>query len=179
MTRIVSVGADLFADALESQAAEVDRVTWRPPMEGTATDLATVATDPLRADANARALAAVLGVQAMLVDVRPASDALGLQPGQFLHAGPPIGWDRMSGPLRGALTGAALLEGWARDAGEAAELLASGEVRFDPCHHHSTVGPMAGVVAPSIPVISFWALCVRSCAPPPSVVRLSQLPSAS
>ena len=71
MTRIVSVGADLFADAIESQAAEVDRVTWRPPMDGTEADLATVATDPLRADANARALAAVLGVQAMLVDVRP------------------------------------------------------------------------------------------------------------
>ncbi len=68
---IVSVGADLLADAIESQAAAVDRVDWRPPMAGTEADLATVATDPLRADANARALAAVLGVQATLVDVRP------------------------------------------------------------------------------------------------------------
>ena len=105
MTRIVSVGADLFADAIESQAAEVDRVTWRPPMEGTEADLATVATDPLRADANARALAAVLGVQAMLVDVRPASDVLGLQPGQFLHAGPPIGWDTRLRPAAGRADG--------------------------------------------------------------------------
>ena len=99
VTRIVSVGADLFADAIESQAAEVDRVTWRPPMAGTEADLATVATDPLRVDANARALAAVLGVQAMLVDVRPASDVLGLQPGQFLHAGPA---DRLGHRLRPA-----------------------------------------------------------------------------
>jgi hypothetical protein len=70
----------------------------------------------------------------------------------LLHAGPPIDWERMSGPLRGALTGAALLERWAGDAGEAGELLASGEVTFEPCHHHAAVGPMAGVVAPSMAV---------------------------
>jgi Protein of unknown function (DUF1116) len=150
MTRIVSVGADLFADAIESQAAEVDRVAWRPPMEGTETDLATVATDPLRADANARALAAVLGVQAMLVDVRPASDALGLQPGQFLHAGPPIGWDTASGPLQGALMGAAALEGLVDDPEQAAERFAAGDWTLEPCHHHDAVGPMAGVVSPSM-----------------------------
>ena len=54
MTHVrLSVGADLFADAIEAQAIEVDRVDWRPPMEGTEADLATVATDPLRAAANA------------------------------------------------------------------------------------------------------------------------------
>jgi hypothetical protein len=70
----------------------------------------------------------------------------------LLHAGPPIDWARMSGPLRGALTGAVLLEGWAADADAARELLAAGGVRFAPCHHHATVGPMAGVVAPSMAV---------------------------
>ena len=57
----------------------VTRVDWRPPMPGTEDDLATVALDPLRADANARALERMLGVQATLVDVVPAREALGLE----------------------------------------------------------------------------------------------------
>jgi hypothetical protein len=150
-SRIVSVGADLFADAVEHQATDVDRVAWRPPMPGTDADLATLATDPLRADANARALAAVLGVQAMLVDVAPASEVLGLERGRFLHAGPPIGWDTASGPLRGALMGAAALEGLVDHPEEAPALFQDGgSVSLEPCHHHSTVGPMAGVVSPSM-----------------------------
>ena len=70
---VVNVGADLLADAVADQAAPVTRVDWRPPMPGTEADLATVAADPLRRTANERALAAMLGVTATLVDVAPAS----------------------------------------------------------------------------------------------------------
>ncbi|WP_426244915.1 DUF1116 domain-containing protein [Nocardioides sp. LHG3406-4] len=148
---VVGVGADLFADAVAGQAVDVSRVDWRPPMSGTADDLATVAGDPLRVEANERALAAMLGVQAMLVDVGPASEVLGLQQGEFLHAGPPIGWDRTSGPLRGALMGGAALEGLVEDPDDAVRLFESGtSVSLEPCHHRNTVGPMAGVVTPSM-----------------------------
>jgi len=148
---VVNVGAALFADAVEEQAVPVTRVDWRPPMPGTETDLATVALDPLRRDANARALAAVLGVRATLVDVAPASEVLGLEAGQFLHAGPPIAWDAASGPLRGGLMAAAALEGLVTDPEDAVALFESGEtVSLEPCHHRATVGPMAGVVSPSM-----------------------------
>jgi uncharacterized protein DUF1116 len=150
-TTVVTTGADLLADAIADQAVAVTRVDWRPPMPGTETDLATVAADPRRPEANARALAAVLGVTATLVDVAPAAELLGLERGQFLHAGPPITWDRASGPLRGALMGAAALEGLVDDPEDAAALFESGSsVSLDPCHHHATVGPMAGVVTPSM-----------------------------
>ncbi len=146
-TSVVAVGTDLLAAAVEAQAVPVTRVDWRPPMPGTEDDLVAVATDPLRADADARALAAVLAVQATVVDVAPASEVLGLEPGQFLHAGPPISWDRASGPLRGALMGGAALEGLVEDPEDAAALFASGtSVSLEPCHHRGTVGPMAGVV---------------------------------
>jgi len=148
---VVTVGADLLAGALEEQGADVTRVDWRPPMEGTEADLATVALDPRRRDANDRAVEAVLAVQANLVDVAPASEVLGLGAGEFLHAGPPIGWDRASGPLRGALMGAAALEGLADDPESTAALFESGDgVSWEPCHHHGAVGPMAGVVSPSM-----------------------------
>jgi hypothetical protein len=150
-TTVVSVGADLFADAVSEQAVPVTTVDWRPPMPGTEADLATVVTDPLRKGANERALAAMLDVQALLVDVRPASDVLQLEPGTFLHAGPPIEWDRTSGPLRGALMGGAALEGLVDDPEDSVRLFEAGrEVTLEPCHHRSTVGPMAGVVTPSM-----------------------------
>ena len=148
---VATVGAGLLADALAAQAVDVTRVDWQPPMDGTADDLAVLAADPLRHDANARAVEAVLGVQAMLVDVAPASELLGLSRGDFLHAGPPIGWDEASGPLRGALMGGAALEGLVDDPDDAAAVFESGSgVTLDPCHHHSAVGPMAGVVTPSM-----------------------------
>jgi hypothetical protein len=148
---VVSVGVDLLAQAVEDQAVAVSRVDWRPPMPGTEEDLAAVALDPLRPDADALALGRMLGVQALLVDVLPAHEAIGLERGEFLHAGPPITWERASGPLRGALMGAAVLEGLVDTPEEAASLLEGGlHVHLEPCHHRRSVGPMAGVVTPSM-----------------------------
>jgi hypothetical protein len=70
----------------------------------------------------------------------------------FLHAGPPIEWARMSGPLRGAMIGAMLFEGLAASETEATALAERGEVEFDSCHHHGAVGPMAGVISASMKV---------------------------
>jgi hypothetical protein len=70
----------------------------------------------------------------------------------LLHAGPPITWERMSGPLRGAIIGALLYEGLASDPTAAEQLAASGEIAFAPCHHYNAVGPMAGVTSASMPV---------------------------
>jgi hypothetical protein len=89
----------------------------------------------------------------MLEGVAVARDAVpGMRDRLLLHAGPPIEWERMSGPLRGALIGATLFEGWAASEGEARELAAAGEIAFEPCHHHRAVGPMAGVISPSMAV---------------------------
>ena len=148
---VVTTGAGMFADAVAGQAVAVERVDWRPPMPATEADLAAVAIDPRRPAANKQAVEAMLGVTAQLVDVAPASEVLGLEPGQFLHAGPPIDWDRASGPLRGALMGGAALEGLVGDPEDAVALFESGaSVSLEPCHHRSAVGPMAGVVTPSM-----------------------------
>ena len=153
---VVNVGTDLLADAVADQAVAVTRVDWRPPMVGTDADLATVAADPRRRTANEQALAAMLDVTATLVDVAPASEVLGLQRGEFLHAGPPITWERASGPMRGALMGAAALEGLVDDPEDAVALFESGaNVSLEPCHHRSAVGPMAGITTPSMWV---WVL---------------------
>ncbi len=89
----------------------------------------------------------------LLKGVATARDVIpGMRDGLILHAGPPIEWARMSGPLRGAVIGALVFEGLAGDEAEAVALVERGEVEFEPCHHHQTVGPMAGVTSASMAV---------------------------
>jgi len=128
----------------------VTRVDWRPP--AAADGLAALWCDAVDA-ANRVALDRLLAAQPMLVDVRPAIEVVpGMTRDTVLHAGPPIAWERMSGPLRGAVAGALVYEGLAATFEEAQTLAASGAVRFDSCHHHAAVGPMAGVMTASMPV---------------------------
>ncbi len=70
----------------------------------------------------------------------------------LLHAGPPITWERASGPMRGAITGALIFEGKAKDEKDAQALIESGKIALEPCHQHQTVGPMAGVICSSMSV---------------------------
>ncbi|GII92093.1 hypothetical protein Ssi02_23240 [Sinosporangium siamense] len=148
--QVITVGAGLLGEAVDAQAVPRVGVDWRPPLPGTEAAIARVLADPRRAAANETAVDRLLSARPHLVTVRPAHEVLDLAPGAFLHAGPPIGWKRASGPLRGALIGAMLYEGAAGDAREAERMLAAGDVRLSPCHHHRTVGPMAGVVSRSM-----------------------------
>jgi hypothetical protein len=147
---VVTAGAELLAAALETQGVATERVDWHPPVAGTEEALTAVMLDPRRAPANEEAVRRMTSAGAHLVDVRPAADVLGLERGHFLHAGPPITWERASGPMRGALVGAVLFEGLASDPAEAERLLAGGSLTWEPCHHRGAVGPMAGVVSPSM-----------------------------
>jgi hypothetical protein len=100
--------------------------------------------------ANAEALRRILAADPWLVDVIPAHEAAPrLGDRHILHAGPPIGWERMCGPMRGAVTGIAVFEGWAKDLEEAERLAASGAFRFEPNHHYDCVGPMTGMTTRS------------------------------
>ena len=147
---VVTAGIDVLAEAVAAQAVDVGRVDWQPPPRGTESDLASVAADPRRPVANDTAVDRMLAATAELVAVRPARDALGLEPGRLLHAGPPLTWERASGPMRGALVGALLLEGLAGTPDAAGEMLAAGDIELEPCHHRGAVGPMAGVISPSM-----------------------------
>lgn len=153
---VAASGVPLFAEALRAQAVPVVEVEWRPPLGGSEAALARVMADPRREAANAEAFARMTAAEAVLVDVLPASEAVGLERGTFLHAGPPIDWERASGPLRGALIGAVLLEGLAESPEDAERRLAADEFELEPCHHRAAVGPMAGVVSPSM-----WMYALR------------------
>src|SRR5512133_861387 len=103
--------------------------------------------------ANQTAVERMMSARPLLKGVDTARDVIrGMKDNLFLHAGPPIEWGRMSGPLRGAIIGAMLFEGIAKSEAEATSMLEKGEVEFDSCHHHGAVGPMAGVISASMKV---------------------------
>jgi len=103
--------------------------------------------------ANQTAVEQMMSARPMLTGLAPAREVIpGMKDNLILHAGPPIEWGRMSGPLRGAVIGALLFEGLAKDEQDAVQLVEAGEVEFAPCHHHQTVGPMAGVTSASMEV---------------------------
>jgi hypothetical protein len=105
-------------------------------------------------DANRQALERMFAAEPVLVDVVPAGEAItGLKERMVLHAGPPVAWDRMCGPMRGAVAGAIVFEGWAEDLDAAFDLAASGSVAFHPNHHFGAVGPMTGITTVSQPVM--------------------------
>lgn len=102
---------------------------------------------------NKTAVERMMSARPILTGVATARDVIpGMKDNLLLHAGPPIGWDRMSGPLRGAVIGALILEGLAENEATAVAMVKRGDIEFAPCHHHNTVGPMAGVTSASMKV---------------------------
>jgi hypothetical protein len=153
---IVNVGLGSFADAVGQSGGKALQVEWTPPAAGdreTGLALAHLVNHAMVEQANEKAYQAYLQSQPVLTGVGVAGKELpGMGERMLLHAGPPIEWDEMCGPVQGAIVGAILYEGWASSAEDARKLAASGKIAYAPCHHHAAVGPMAGVISPSMPV---------------------------
>jgi len=158
---VVNLGLASFAETLRAHGTPVLDLDWRPPAGGDS-DLADLLDRMTTVDgrwiepisrANAEAIERLLAAEPRIVGIATARDVVpGLTDRTILHAGPPVTWDRMCGPMRGAVIGGLLYENHAASEQEAIELAANGDISFDPCHHHDAVGPMAGVVTPSMPV---------------------------
>jgi hypothetical protein len=114
----------------------------------------TIAMPSAIARANAQALDCVFAARPFLIGVQPARELLApFDDYTVLHAGPPLAWERMCGPLRGAIVGALQYEGWAVDEPTAYRLIEAGSITFRPCHSASAVGPMTGLITPSMPLM--------------------------
>jgi hypothetical protein len=161
--KAVNVGLEGMASALEEQDIDVRRVDWKPP-ENVVPNLMYTQSGVSIEDANREAVKRIMDSKAVLVGMGIAKDLIpGMHDRMILHAGPPVEWKRMCGPTRGAVMGALIYEGFAQDEKEAAKLAASGAFEFSPCHHFQTVGPMAGIVSPRMPVFivenPVWNVC--------------------
>lgn len=154
--QVINVGLSSFADSIQQTGGKSLQLDWRPPTMGdkdTGVNLARLVNQPEVEAANRIAFERFMSAQPVLTGVGQAQDVIpNFGERTLLHAGPPIKWKRMCGPMQGAMIGAILYEGWAENQDAARELALSGKIMFAPCHHFSAVGPMAGVISPSMPV---------------------------
>ncbi|MGC1133181.1 MAG: DUF1116 domain-containing protein [Nitrososphaeraceae archaeon] len=105
-------------------------------------------------EANNKALELMRLSRPILVDIKRAKDILPkMKKNSIFHAGPPIDWNRMCGPMRGAIVGTMIFEGFATSWNDALELIRKGGIDFSSNHDHDAVGPMAGVISPSLPIL--------------------------
>ncbi len=73
----------------------------------------------------------------------------------LLHAGPPVAYRDMCSAMKNAIFGAIIYEGWAKNLHQAEVLANSGEIEYYSCNELGVVGPMSGVVSPSMPLYVF------------------------
>ena len=105
-------------------------------------------------EANNIATEKILKSRPLLLDIKPAIDGLpNMKKNSIFHAGPPIEWKRMCGPMRGAIVGTMIYEGLVENWTQAVKMIEYEEIEFSPNHDHDAVGPMAGVISPSMPVL--------------------------
>ncbi|HUL63476.1 MAG TPA: DUF1116 domain-containing protein [Burkholderiaceae bacterium] len=155
---VINVGLAGFGENVTAAGGQCLSLEWQPPAQGDragAWALAETLGVPAIEQANKTAFARFLEANPVLTGVTTAREAIAAMANNrrlVLHAGPPIAWSAMCGPVQGAILGAIVLEGWADSVEAAQRLAASGSIAFEPCHHHGAVGPMAGIISPSMPL---------------------------
>ncbi|QFH72110.1 DUF1116 domain-containing protein [Atlantibacter subterranea] len=154
---VINIGIARFSEDLKQQHVAVTQLDWTPPGLGNLEvvrvldQLAVPQLAEKIAAANAQALERIVQSHPVLVGYDQAINVVpGMTRNTILHAGPPVSWENMCGAMKGAVTGALVFEGLARDLDDAAQLAASGEIVFSPCHEHDCVGSMAGVTSASM-----------------------------
>lgn len=149
---VINVGLESMAQAVKDQGVPAFQLDWQPPKEGVKHLRITKSGINIK-EANEEVIKRIKAARPTLIGMGVAKDVIpGMHNKMILHAGPPITWERMCGPMKGAVMGAMVYEGIAKTEEEAEKIASSGGVEFSPCHHHQTVGPMAGIVSPSMPV---------------------------
>ena len=156
---VLNIGIDGFNASITAHGGSVTTLAWRPPGDANtqrAWQLALLMADERIAAANAQATQRIINARPMWEDIAVRAD--GVWPEMkgtrlLLHAGPPVAWGEMCGPMHGAMIGAVLYEGWAHTPELAQRMLQRGEVVFAQCHDFKAVGPMTGVISASMPLI--------------------------
>lgn len=155
--QVVNIGVEFFKEELAKQGVKSVQVDFTPPAGGNPAVLKALdkLNEPVIKEkiekANALALERIIQSQPVLIGYDQAINVIpGMTKETIIHAGPPIEWKDMCGAMKGAVTGAIVFEGLAKDIKEAEEVAASGKIKFSPCHEHDTVGSMAGVTSASM-----------------------------
>lgn len=161
--RVVNIGLDNFTKAFSDTNTPFIGLDWRPPAQGDAEivdllfHLQLMEKDEnclTRVEqANKIAVERIMASQPILIGVKPAHEVFPeMKKNSIFHAGPPVAWRDMCGPMQGAFIGAIRYEGLAQTEEEAVALMEQGKIEYSPNHNHGAVGPMTGMISYSMPV---------------------------
>ena len=158
--RVINAGLEGFAQAMRYQDVPVVEIDWRPPADGEINLIEILKTIYYNKElverinsANKMVIERIQNANPQIVDVIPAGEAMKLPSHTILHSGPPISWEKMCGPQKRAVLGAIQFEGWAKNENEAIKFVEKEMVNLCPCHKYNAVGPMTGIISPSMPVL--------------------------
>ncbi|MBM7541553.1 DUF1116 domain-containing protein [Amphibacillus cookii] len=153
---VINIGTAKFKEDFDLQNIASVHLDWQPPAGGNMQLIEALDAfqDHEKVEqANQETIKRMKDAHPFLVDIDQAREVIpGMHSKKILHSGPPITWERMCGPAKGAIIGAVLYEGWADNEQSAERLASSGELEFAPANEHGAVGPMAGIISPSMPV---------------------------
>ena len=156
---VLNIGIDGFNQSVVAHGGTLKNLQWQPPGNADpllAWQLAQLMHDPRIESANAEATKRIINARPMWEDIPLRADSVWPELKNtrlLLHAGPPVAWQDMCGPMHGAMIGAVLYEGWTDTAEKAQKMLATGEIEFGQCHDFDAVGPMTGIISASMPLI--------------------------
>lgn len=152
--KVLNIGVQGFTEALNNTNTSNIHLDWRPPVSiPLEMKNKMLNKKQIIDEANNIAIKKIISGRPYLIGMGRAIDVIpNMTSETLLHAGPPINWDRMCGPMKGAMIGALIYEGMANNEVDAIQKLSTNRIKFSPCHEHSAVGPMAGVISPSMPV---------------------------
>lgn len=155
--RIINIGLTSFTESILAYGGNTVQYDWKPAAGGNKTlikILNKLSKMEEIEEANKEVIEKMKSSQPFLIDVVPAKSVIEiLNERVLLHAGPPITYEDMTGPMQGSCIGAVLFEGWAADENSARELLENKGVKFMPCHHVKVVGPMGGITSGNMPLL--------------------------
>ncbi|WP_027108132.1 DUF1116 domain-containing protein [Lacticigenium naphthae] len=155
---VINIGLESFTESIEKHGGKAVQYDWKPMAGGNKKliNILNRLSDHANEidESNNKVISRMKNSQPFLTDVVPANSVIEELNGKvLLHAGPPIQYNEMTGPMQGSCVGASLFEGWAKSEEEAREQLENGEVTFIPCHHVDAVGPMGGITSGNMPVL--------------------------
>lgn len=151
---VINTGLTSFRDNLQNAGVNVMHIDWKPSVQVDFKLTEKIEkNNEIIKKANAQVLDIILRGKPVLIGLDVAINVIpGMKKNLILHSGPPIKWEKMCGPTRGAIIGALIYEGMANTPEDAEKLASSGKIEYAPCHEHSSVGPMAGIISASMPV---------------------------
>lgn len=151
----INIGLETFYETLIHQNIDSIHLDWRPPAQGNIVlgDILSNLNYEKINEANKKAFDIINQAEPVLTDIKYAKDVIpDMDKYTIGHAGPPLSWDKMCGPLQGAILGAIVYEGIAQDLDEAKILVDKGKIKFKSNHSMGCVGPMTGMITYSMPL---------------------------